>query len=49
MSGSILVEIGYNQKENVTKLFEKQKEYYNIVCVQDLSGNDRVIKVKNNI
>ena len=46
MSGSILVEIGYNQKENVIKLFEKQKGYFDIVCIQDLSGNDRVIKVK---
>lgn len=45
-NGSILLEIGYNQKESVTKLFEEKQEYANIICIQDLSGNDRVVKVK---
>lgn len=44
--GSILLEIGYNQKENVTRIFEEEQKYRDIECVQDLSGNDRVIKVK---
>ncbi len=45
-NGAILLEIGYNQKESVTKLFEEMEEYANIECIQDLSGNDRVIRMK---
>lgn len=36
-NGYILLEIGYDQKEEVTKLFE------NAECIQDYAGNDRVI------
>lgn len=43
--GYILVEIGYNQRENVTKLFEERKQYDTISCIKDLAENDRVIKV----
>ena len=42
-NGFILLEIGYNQKESVSKTFE---EYSNIRCLKDLSGNDRVIEVQ---
>ena len=42
--GHILLEIGYNQKESVTKIFEEN--YQNITCIKDLSDNDRVIKIK---
>ena len=42
-NGFILLEIGYNQKESVSKIFE---EYSNIRCLKDLSGNDRVIEVQ---
>ena len=45
-NGSILMEIGYNQKESVTKLFEEEQQYIDIECMKDLSGNDRVICVK---
>lgn len=38
--GSILVEIGYAQKESVSRLFEG---YDKVECFKDLSGNDRVI------
>lgn len=40
-NGVIAMEIGYNQKEAVTKLFKK--EFKNVYCKTDLSGNDRVI------
>ena len=41
-NGSILLEIGYNQKEDVTKIF---KNYNNVKCFKDLNGNNRVIEV----
>ena len=41
----LLLEIGYNQKENVTTIFEENKNYINIKCIKDFSGNDRVIKM----
>ena len=40
-NGIILVEIGYNQKEDVSKVF-KEQNFKNIKSVKDLSGNDRV-------
>ena len=46
-NGAILLEIGYNQKESVTKLFKKIQEYTNIECIQDLARNDRVVKIYN--
>ena len=42
--GHILLEIGYNQKESVTKIFEEN--YKNITCIKDLADNDRVIEIK---
>lgn len=44
-NGTILLEIGYNQKESVIKLFEKNNEQQKITCIKDLAGNDRVIKI----
>ena len=43
----ICVEIGYNQKEDVKKIIEKQKRYTNIYCKKDLCENDRVVVTKN--
>lgn len=40
-NGAVCMEIGYNQREEVTELFSK--EYKKVYCKQDLSGNDRVI------
>lgn len=39
--GTLLMEIGYDQKEEVQKLFENSK------CIKDLAGNDRVIIWRN--
>ena len=41
--GSILVEIGYAQKEIVSRLFEGYAGYDKVECFKDLAGNDRVI------
>ena len=47
-NGSILLEIGYNQKKKVMQIFEVAKKYSNIRCIKDLSDNDRVIKIDIN-
>lgn len=43
-NGRILLEIGYNQREEVMNLLKK--EYDEIKCVKDLANNDRVISAK---
>ena len=40
--GMLFLEIGFNQKENVQKILEKNY-FQNIICLQDFSGNDRVM------
>ena len=42
-NGTILMEIGYNQKEKVTNIFKESGKYKSIECIKDLSNNDRVI------
>ena len=42
-NGYLCMEIGYNQKEDVIKLLEKNGNYINIYAKQDLSGNDRIV------
>lgn len=42
-NGYICVEIGYNQKDAVKGIIEKQKRYIEIYCKKDLCENDRVI------
>ena len=44
--GYLLLEIGYHQKDAVISLFNDTKKYDKIECIQDLSKNDRVIKMK---
>ena len=40
--GMLFLEIGYNQKETVREILENN-QYKNIICLQDFSGNDRVM------
>lgn len=42
--GYLVLEIGFDQKEEVTKLLEHR--YQDIICKKDLGGNDRVIICK---
>lgn len=42
-NGKIFLEIGYDQAEEVRKIFEKNK-YKNIKIIKDYGGNDRVVK-----
>lgn len=41
--GYIALEIGFDQKEEVIKLFNKEEAYENIYCIKDISKNDRTI------
>ena len=41
--GYLCLEIGYNQKEKVIKLLEKNGNYKNIYSKKDLGNNDRII------
>lgn len=43
--GTIAVEIGYNQKDEVSKIF-KENNYREIYCKKDFGGNDRIVVVK---
>ena len=45
-NGIIFLEIGYDQKEKVEKIFSDYNYYSDIKCIKDLSGNDRVIIIK---
>lgn len=42
-NGYLCLEIGYNQKEEVTNLLKQSKNYIEIYTVKDLSKNDRCI------
>lgn len=44
--GYIMVEIGYDQKDEVIELFNKIRHYKEIQSIQDLAGNNRVVKAK---
>lgn len=43
-SGYLVMEIGYDQADDVRGLLEKNGRYHEIEVVKDFSGNDRVIK-----
>ena len=44
--GYLCLEIGYDQKEDVIRLLEKENNYKDIYSKKDLSGNDRIIICK---
>ena len=44
--GILALEIGYDQKGEVTELLEIEGKYTDIYCKKDLSGNDRIIVCK---
>ena len=46
--GSIMLEIGYDQKNSVSELLARNEHYSNIECIKDLAGNDRVIIARVN-
>lgn len=46
-NGLVIFEIGYDQKEDVTNLLEVNG-FKDVMCIKDLSGNDRVIKAHSN-
>lgn len=45
-NGTILVEIGYSQKEKVIEIISKYKEYKDIQVIKDINSKDRVIKCR---
>lgn len=47
--GYLCLEIGYDQKEAVMKLLKDSKQYREICCKKDLSGNDRIVISKKKI
>ena len=47
-NGYLCLEIGYDQKQEVIDLIEKEEKYIDIYCKKDLYDNDRVIITKLN-
>lgn len=47
--GILLFEIGFDQKEGLEKLFKSNPEYESIEFIKDLSGHNRVAKIKKSI
>lgn len=42
-NGYLCLEIGYNQKEKVIKLLQKNNNYSQVYSKKDLAGNDRIV------
>ena len=45
-NGILALEIGYDQREEVTSLLQQTGKYSNVYCKKDLAGNDRIIACK---
>lgn len=45
-NGIILLEIGFDQKEEVIEIVNSVKKYREVYCRKDLNGNDRIIVIK---
>ena len=41
--GILMLEIGYNQKEDVTDILKQTDQFENIQCYKDLAGKDRIV------
>lgn len=50
-NGVLALEIGYDQKDDVTNIVNDTKKYKETYCKKDLGGNDRVfiVKLMNNL
>ena len=46
LGGYLCLEIGYDQKESVTKIIEQEQKYINTYSKKDLFDNDRIIVTK---
>jgi release factor glutamine methyltransferase len=44
--GSILVEIGYLQGEDVVNIIKEHEEYIDIQVIKDINSKDRVVKCR---
>jgi len=44
--GTLLFEIGFDQKEGLIRVFDRHAEYESIEFIKDLAGHDRVAKIK---
>ncbi len=47
--GSILLEMGCDQKEGIERIFSRHREYVSIEFIKDLSGHNRVVLIKKQI
>jgi len=47
--GTLLLEMGFDQKESMEKLFSSCPAYESIEFIRDLAGHNRVVKVKKSI
>jgi release factor glutamine methyltransferase len=43
-NGYLIMEIGYDQAEDVVKLLENAGSYHDIEVIKDYAGNDRVVR-----
>lgn len=45
-NGMLFLEIGFDQKQDVSEIIVNTEKYTNLNCIKDLSGNDRVINCR---
>lgn len=46
INGTILFEIGYDQKEKIKNICDKYLDKYSYECFKDINGNDRIVVIK---
>lgn len=46
INGTILLEIGYDQKEKIKNICDKYLDKYSYDCFKDINGNDRIVIIK---